>query len=195
MSTEENQQETNHQESTTEEQQQTEQASAENQEETQEATPWDSIFPGKTPEDVKADLQEWKQHSREWEKRAKTWKKQVDTATNEDNDMTARVEAIQADLATAQRENLMYRDLIAMEIEHGTPVNISQLADSIAFRDAYKALDRDSDEFADKLKEIVDKRSTHTTRSNHGRVEVGGVTQSAGADLYDRMYNTKKEHK
>lgn len=193
MSTEENQQETNQQESTTEEQQ-TEQVAAENQEGTQGSTPWDSVFPGKTPEDIKADLQEWKQHSREWEKRAKTWKKQVDTATNEDNDMNARVEAIQADLATAQRENLMYRDLIAMEIEHGTPVNISHLADSIAFRDAYKALDRDSDEFADKLKEIVDKRSTHTTRSNHGRVEVTG-TQSAGADLYDRMYNTKKENK
>ena len=189
--TQENQQQEQQVEETKAEQSSPNTTGEQNQEET---TSWEDVFPGKNPEEIKADLQEWKQHSREWEKRAKTWKKQVDTATNEDNDMTARVEAIQADLATAQRENLMYRDLIAMEIEHGTSVNISQLADSIAFRDAYKALDRDSDEFADKLKEIVDKRSTHTTRTHQGRVEVTG-TQSAGADLYDRMYNTKKENK
>ena len=84
----------------------------------------------------------------------------------------------------------MFRDLFALEIEIGTQVPVSQLADSIAFRDAYQALDRDSDTFAEKLKEIVEKRSgvAYAPRG----VEVTGST-SAGADLYDRMFPNKKE--
>lgn len=154
---------------------------------------WGDVFPDKTPEEVKSEIQDWKKHSREWEKRAKSWQKKVDDAPDTSDEVEKALgQARDADkrLAAAESELSMFRDLFALEIEIGTQVPVSQLADSIAFRDAYQALDRDSDNFAEKLKEIVEKRSgvIHTPRG----VEVTGNT-SAGADLYDRMFPNKKE--
>ena len=106
--------------------------------------PWEEAFPGKTPDDVLKETQDWKQHSREWEKRAKSWKKQIDNQ-QDDNDQVEELNAKVRETATrldeVAAENSMFRDLIALEIESGEPVPISQLADSIAFRDAYMALD------------------------------------------------------
>lgn len=154
---------------------------------------WGDVFPDKTPEEVKSEIQDWKKHSREWEKRAKSWQKKVDDAPDTSDEVEKALgQARDADkrLAAAESELSMFRDLFALEIEIGTQVPVSQLADSIAFRDAYQALDRDSDTFAEKLKEIVEKRSgvIHAPRG----VEVTGST-SAGADLYDRMFPKNKE--
>ena len=157
---------------------------------------WEDTFPGKTPEDVLQETQKWKQHAREWEKRSKSWKKQIENANNDTNgevdELTAKVEETKTRLTQAEAENGMFRDLIALEVEHGTPVPISQLADSIAFRDAYMALDRDADDFADKLQKIVEKRTNRPTGTPHG-VEVPSGSGSAGADLYQRMFNKDKE--
>ncbi|OFT32803.1 hypothetical protein HMPREF3169_09725 [Corynebacterium sp. HMSC08C04] len=154
---------------------------------------WGDVFPDKTPEEVKSEIQDWKKHSREWEKRAKSWQKKVDDAPdtsdevekalNQARDANQRREAAESELN-------MFRDLFALEIEIGTQVPVSQLADSIAFRDAYQALDRESDDFDKKLKEIVEKRSgvAYAPRG----VEVPGGS-SAGADLYDRMFPKNKE--
>lgn len=154
---------------------------------------WGDVFPDKTPEEVKAEIQDWKKHSREWEKRAKSWQKKIDDAP----DTNGEVESLSTKLGDADKrleeaesELNMFRDLFALEIETGTQVPVSQLADSIAFRDAYQALERDADDFNDKLKQIVEKRSgvIHAPRG----VEVTGST-SAGADLYDRMFPKNKE--
>lgn len=154
---------------------------------------WGDVFPDKTPEEVKSEIQDWKKHSREWEKRAKSLQKKADETPDFDDELKrAMNQAKDADdrLATAQSELNMFRDLFALEIETGTQVPVSQLADSIAFRDAYQALERDADDFNDKLKQIVEKRSgvIHAPRG----VEVPGST-SAGADLYDRMFPKNKE--
>lgn len=165
------------------------------EETTTEETPseWGDVFPDKTPEEVKSEIQDWKKHSREWEKRAKSWQKKVDDVPDTSDEVEKALgQARDADkrLAAAESELNMFRDLFALEIEIGTQVPVSQLADSIAFRDAYQALDRDSDTFAEKLKEIVEKRSgvAYAPRG----VEVTGST-SAGADLYDRMFPKNKE--
>ncbi|ERS57577.1 hypothetical protein HMPREF1261_02250 [Corynebacterium sp. KPL1818] len=160
------------------------------------ANPWEEAFPGKSPEDVLKETNEWKQHSREWEKRAKSWKKQVDNNSPKEQDfdeLNSRVEHTESRLSEAQAENGMFRDLIALEIESGNPVPISQLADSIAFRNAYDALDREADDFADKLQEIVDKRAPKTTAGIQRQVEVG-QEESSGIDLYQRMFNKEKEN-
>lgn len=160
------------------------------------ANPWEEAFPGKSPEDVLKETNEWKQHSREWEKRAKSWKKQVDNNSPKEQDfdeLNSRVEHTESRLSEAQAENGMFRDLIALEIESGNPVPISQLADSIAFRNAYDALDREADDFADKLQEIVDKRAPKTTTGIQRQVEVG-QEKSSGIDLYQRMFNKEKEN-
>ena len=157
--------------------------------------PWEKAFPGKTPDDVLKETQDWKQHSREWEKRAKSWKKQVDSAsdnTGKVDKLNEKIEETNTRLGQAEAENGMFRDLIALEIETGTRVPISQLADSIAFRDAYMALDRDSDDFADKLQKIVEKRTNRTTGTPL-HIEVPAGSGSAGADLYQRMFNKDKE--
>lgn len=154
---------------------------------------WGEAFPDKTPEEVKAEIQDWKKHSREWEKRAKSLQKKADETPDVDDELKrAMNQAKDADerLATAQSELNMFRDLFALEIETGTQVPVSQLADSIAFRDAYQALERDADDFDEKLKQIVEKRSG-VIRTSRG-VEVNG-TSSAGADLYDRMFPKNKE--
>lgn len=170
-----------------------------NEENTQEtptpANPWEDTFPGKTPEEVLKENQDWKQHSREWEKRAKSWKKQVDNTSNDEkvDELNNRVETTQSRLNEVEAENGMFRDLIALEIETGNPVPISQLADSIAFRNAYNALDRSADDFAEKLQEIVGKRAPATTYSANRNVEVA-AEKSSGIDLYDRMFNKKKEN-
>lgn len=159
------------------------------------ANPWEDTFPGKTPEEVLKENQDWKQHSREWEKRAKSWKKQVDNTSNDEkvDELNNRVETTQSRLNEVEAENGMFRDLIALEIESGSPVPISQLADSIAFRNAYNALDRNSDDFSDKLQEIVGKRAPNTTHGAHRQVEVA-AEKSSGIDLYDRMFNKNKEN-
>ncbi|OFT64103.1 MULTISPECIES: hypothetical protein [Corynebacterium] len=154
---------------------------------------WGDVFPDKTPEEVKSEIQDWKKHSREWEKRAKSWQKKVDDAPDTSDEVEkALAQARDANQRSeaAESELNMFRDLIALEVETGTQVPVSQLADSIAFRDAYRALERDSDDFAAKLQQIVEKRSgvVHTPRG----VEVTG-SGSAGADLYDRMFPNKKE--
>lgn len=154
---------------------------------------WGDVFPDKTPEEVKSEIQDWKKHSREWEKRAKPLQKKADDAPDTSDEVEkALSQARDADkrLATAESELNMFRDLFALEIETGTQVPVSQLADSIAFRDAYQALERDADDFNEKLKQIVEKRSG-VIRTSRG-VEVNG-TSSAGADLYDRMFPKNKE--
>lgn len=149
---------------------------------------WGKAFPDQTPESVKNELQEWKQHSREWEKRAKSWKKQLDSASDSDN---AKADELAVRLDEVEMENVMFRDLIALEIESGVQVPFSDLADSIAFRNAYAALDRDDEGFAEKLQGIVDKRVQRGAPSRLRReVETSG-RGSEGKDLYDRMYNKK----
>jgi len=160
------------------------------------ANPWEEAFPGKSPGGVRKETSEWKQHAREWEKRAKSWKKQVDNNSPKEQDfdeLNSRVEHTESRLSEAQAENGMFRDLIALEIESGNPVPISQLADSIAFRNAYDALDREAADFADKLQEIVDKRAPKTTAGIQRQVEVG-QEKSSGIDLYQRMFNKEKEN-
>lgn len=159
-------------------------ADAENGNTSSESPAWEETFPGKSPEDVKDELKTWVKHSRDWEKRAKDWKKQLESTPSEaNNELNVKFNEVQS-------ENLMFRDLIALEIEHGERVPISDLADSIAFRDAYSALDRDDDDFADKLQSIVEKRTVKQSFPSSRKTETY-APDSTGADLYDRLYNSK----
>lgn len=159
-------------------------ANAENGDNPDAAPAWEEAFPGKSPEDVKDELRTWVKHSRDWEKRAKDWKKQLEATPSEaNNELNAKFNEVQS-------ENLMFRDLIALEIERGESVPISDLADSIAFRDAYSALDRDDDDFADNLQSIVEKRTVKQSFPSSRKTETN-APDSTGADLYDRLYNSK----
>lgn len=141
---------------------------------------WEETFEGKTPQGVARELEDWKKHARQWEKRAKQNKS--DEAANASGEELARVTA---ERDANAREVNMFRDLIGLQFERDTPVAFADLADSIAFREAYGQLDREADDFADKLGELVDARTPkqHSTT----RVEVDGG-KSRGIDLYDRLF-------
>ncbi|MGZ7496143.1 hypothetical protein ACXM2N_03480 [Corynebacterium sp. ZY180755] len=161
---------------------------------------WEDAFPGKSPQEVAQQIEEWKSHSREWEKRAKGWKKQTESTqtrgdsavdtTAVENEYKAEIQEYKKQLSAYASENLMFKDLIALEIETGAPVPISSLADSMAFRDAYNMLDREEDDFAEKLKTLVEKRGVKHSRAS--RVYEVAAEKSSGIDLYQRMFNPKE---
>ncbi len=152
-------------------------------------SPWDQQFQGKTPEQVAEEIDHWRKYSREWESRAKASKKELDAMEAKQPDAASaekRVRQVEQELAQSQSEVAMFRDLIALEVEYGAPVPIATLADSIAFRDAYGALDRGADDFADKLQEIVERRCKSTAGCQS--FETGATQQqSSGLALYEQL--------
>ena len=141
---------------------------------------WEGTFEGKTPQEVARELEDWKKHARQWEKRAKQNK--PDEANSAAGEELARVTAERD--ANAVEVN-MFRDLIGLRFERDTPVAFADLADSIAFREAYGKLDRSADDFADRLGELVDARAPKARTTTH--VEVDGAA-NRGVDLYERLF-------
>ena len=143
------------------------------------ANEWKNIFKGKSPEDVAKDLEEWKKHAREWEKRAKANKGKSDGEAQQKLDHVTML------LNEQSTEVNMFRDLVALQFEREVPIAFADIADSIAFRTAYNKLNRDAEDFTDKLTELVEARSPKHGGAQH--VEVNG-TSNRGADLYDRLF-------
>lgn len=154
-------------------------------------SPWEQQFEGKTPQQVAEEIDHWRKHSREWESRAKASKKELDTMEAKQPDLASanqRAQEAEQQLTQSQSEVAMFRDLIALEVESGAPVPIAALADSIAFRDAYRALDREADDFADKLQQIVERR--YRSAGSQRTFEVNGLQQqSSGNALYEQLFN------
>ena len=140
---------------------------------------WENIFKGKSPEDVAKDLDEWKKHAREWEKRAKANK------GKSDGEAQQKLDHVTTLLHEQATEVNMFRDLVALQFEREVPIAFADIADSIAFRTAYNKLNREADDFTDKLTELVEARSPKRSGTHH--VEVNG-TSNRGADLYDRLF-------
>lgn len=151
---------------------------------------WGEAFSGKTPEDVQAQLDARQDAARKWQKRAEDNAAELAELKKTINEPDARIGELEGLLNESEREALMFRDLIALQVEYDTPVDFAMLADSRMFADAYARLDRESDGFSDQLKKLVEKRQPTQVQQVAAtrRFETGAGQSSQGEELYNRLF-------
>lgn len=166
-----------------------EEKTPEKEEEPGETNLWAEKFGDLTPDEVQGQIDELKRHSRNWEKRSKDNFAELEKLRKSSPEDNSQV------VAELQHDLGFYTDLIGMAVTSENPAGVIQLLDSRAFRLAYDRLDRDADNYADALTELIDARSQsmktpqQTPQRRHGGGErYDDHAADVGNQLFEQLY-------
>lgn len=177
---------------------------------------WDELFPGQTPEQVKAKLaedtqklvdaekkvEEWKGHARTWEDRSKenlTRLQQVEADL-----VQAKGAATEGGLSAAEAEQLKQRatkaesELALTQKLVGMGADASTLLDSLSFREDISKLDPEAEDYDETLTSLVEERTPKNGGPFVPNYPPGVRRHVAGGDapkpsLWEEIHGDKKK--